>query len=156
MKILIISSNLIGDTILSTGIVEYFHQNYPKAKFTFLIGPSAGQVYEHFPALEKIITIKKQKFNLHWLKMYFHCFNIKWDIIIDLRSSLISYFLLSDKKYIFKKYKDIYHIEQLNNYFNLKNSNLIIYNDLSELNIVKNNLDENFKYVVMVSYKKPY
>ena len=57
MRILVISSNLIGDTILSTGVIEHFYTKYPKAKFTFLIGPSASQVYEYFPGLDKIISI---------------------------------------------------------------------------------------------------
>ena len=61
MKILIISSNLIGDTILSTCVIQYFAKLHPKAKFTFLIGPSAGQIYEHFPNKEKIVLIKKKK-----------------------------------------------------------------------------------------------
>ena len=93
MKILVISSNLIGDTILSTGVVGHFLKNNPNARFTFIIGPTAGQIYQHFPNLEKIILIKKEKFNSHWLKIYLHSWNIKWDIIVDLRSSLLSFLL---------------------------------------------------------------
>ena len=103
MKILIISSNLIGDTILSTGIVNHYHKEYPHAKFTFLIGPSAGQIYKHFPAKDEIITIKKKKFNYHWIEMYMKVYKNNWDIIIDFRSSLISFLLFRRKKYIFKK-----------------------------------------------------
>ena len=64
MKILVISSNLIGDTILSTGVIEHFYNIYPSAKFTFLIGPKASQIYQNFPGLEEIIIIKKRKYNL--------------------------------------------------------------------------------------------
>ena len=110
MKILIISSNLIGDTILSTGVVNYFHKKYPKAKFTFLIGPSAGQIYSNFIAKDRIILVKKRRFNLHWIYMYMNVFNTKWDIVIDFRSSLISYFLIKKKKYIFKKNKNLNQI----------------------------------------------
>ena len=95
MKILVISSNLIGDSILSTGVIENFAKIYPNSKFTFVIGPSAGQIYEHFPLKDQIILIKKKKYNVHWLYMYFKIFNTKWEVIIDLRSSLISYFLSS-------------------------------------------------------------
>ena len=149
MKILIISSNLIGDTILSTGVIEHFHKNNPQAKFTFLIGPKAGQIYKHFPALEKIISIKKHRFNLHWLKMYFQCWNIRWDIVIDFRSSFLSYLLFTKKKYIFKKNKKLSHIDQLNNSFNIKNSDLFVHTNNNEQSIVEKNLDKNFKYVVV-------
>ena len=90
MQILIISSNLIGDTILSTGIVNSFHHKFPKAKFTFVIGPSAGQIYNNFPAKEKIILVKKRNFNLHWLDIYLRVSKTKWSIVIDFRSSFIT------------------------------------------------------------------
>jgi len=112
VKILVISSNLIGDTILSTGVVGHFLKNNPNARFTFIIGPTAGQIYQHFPNLEKIILIKKEKFNTHWLTMYLHCYNIKWDIIVDLRSSFLSFLLFHKKKYIFKKDKNKHHLDQ--------------------------------------------
>ena len=51
MKILIICSNLIGDTILSTGVFNFLAQENPKAKFTFVIGPTAGPLLKNFKRL---------------------------------------------------------------------------------------------------------
>ena len=124
MNILVISSNLIGDTILSTGIVKYFLDKYPHSKFTFVVGPSSGQLYENFPNLEKIITIKKQKFNFHWFLIWKKCFFQKWNIIIDFRSSLVSYILFNQKKFIFKPSNDKHQLKQLSDSFNI---NLIPY-----------------------------
>jgi len=149
VKILIISSNLIGDTILSTGIVNYFYKKHPHAKFTFVIGPSAGQIYNHFPSKEKIIMIQKRRFNLHWLDIYLNVFAEKWDIIIDFRSSLISYFLKHKKKYIFKKNKNLNHLNQLKTFFNLNELSLTVHTskeELAEANYVLNN---QYKYVVL-------
>ena len=149
MKILIISSNLIGDTILSTGIVDYFKNNNKNSKFTFIIGPTASQIYKNFPALERIIVIKKRKFNLHWFDMYIKCKKTKWDIIIDLRSSLLSYLLKTKKRFIFKKDKKYHHIDQLNKYFKIQNTSLNIYTNKEEEDIVKKDLSLNNKYVVI-------
>ena len=102
MNILIISSNLIGDNILSTGIIKYFIDRNPNSKLTIIVGPSAAQIYKNFPNLNKLIIINKQKFELHWFEIWKKCFFSKWGIIIDFRSSLISYFLLRKKSYIFK------------------------------------------------------
>jgi len=149
VKILIISSNLIGDTILSTGVVDYFQKKYPQAKFTFLIGPSAGQIYNNFPSKQKIILIKKKFFNLHWVDMYLNVFNIKWNIIIDFRSSLLSYLLFNKKKYIFKKQKNINHIDQLKNFFKLKNLSLsVATNQSEEINAIQT-LSNKYRYVVL-------
>jgi len=149
VKILVISSNLIGDTILSTGIVDHFLKNNPNSRFTFIIGPTAGQIYQNFPNLEKIILIKKEKFNIHWLKIYLHSWNIKWDIIVDLRSSFLSYLLFHKKKYIFKKDKNKHHLDQLISFFRSNDSDLNIYISGEEEDIVKNKLNPENIYVVI-------
>jgi len=149
VKILVISSNLIGDTILSTGIVDHFLKNNPNSRFTFIIGPTAGQIYQNFPNLEKIILIKKEKFNTHWLKIYLHSWNIKWDIIVDLRSSFLSYLLFHKKKYIFKKDKNKHHLDQLISFFRSNDSDLNIYINGEEEDIVKNKLNPENIYVVI-------
>ena len=149
MKILIISSNLIGDSILSTCVIEYFAKINPDSKFTFVTGPAASQIYEHFPLTFNIISIQKKKFNLHWLEMYSKVFRNKWDIVIDLRSSLISYFLFSKKKYIFKKNKTLKHLDQLKKFFNFKDSSLFVHTSKKETNLANNNLSKKFKYVVI-------
>ena len=149
MKILVISSNLIGDTILSTCVVEHFAKKYPKATFTFLIGPSSGQIYEFFPRKDKIILIKKKKFNMHWIDMYLSAWNKKWEIIIDFRSSLLSYFLISKKRYIFKKDKRFNHLDQLKRSFNLNDTSLYVHTNNEDDLLAKNEIDSNFKHVVI-------
>jgi len=130
-------------------VVEHFAKIYPKGKFTFLIGPSAGQIYKNFPATEKIILIKKKKFNFHWLYMYLLCWNKKWDVVIDFRSSLISYLLFNKKKYIFKKNKLINHVDQLKESFKIKNPLLFIHTNSTEENEANINLYHDYKYIII-------
>ena len=62
--------------------------------------------------------------------MYLNVFKIKWDVIIDFRSSLLSYLLFNKKKYIFKKEKSINHVDQLKNFsVAIKTDNKIPHND---------------------------
>ena len=150
MNILVISSNLIGDTILSTGIIKHFFEKYPNSKFTFVVGPSAAQIYKNFPNLEKIIKIKKKRYNFHWFKIWNECYAIKWNIIIDFRSSLISYFLFNKKKFIFRASNKGHKIDQLKNFFKTDEIPYpIIYNNKDEINIAKKKLDKNKKYIVI-------
>ena len=149
MKILVISSNLIGDTILSTGVIKFFNRLYPRAKFTFVIGRSAKPLFKNFKVTEKIITISKKKFNMHWLEIFYNCSGTKWDVIIDFRSSLISYFLSHKKKYIFKKKHNINHVQQLSEYFQFDCSELFIVNNVDEEKEVFKNLSNDFKYFVV-------
>jgi len=149
VKILVISSNLIGDNILCTGVVDYFSKKYHNSKFTFVIGPTAYKIYEHFPNLDKIIIIKKKKYNLHWLQIFKKTISTKWDIIIDFRSSLISYFLIKKKKYIFRKKNNLHHLNQLSNLFKFDCTKLKIYNDNQELDIANKTISNKFKHVVI-------
>ena len=149
MKILIISSNLIGDTILSTGVIKYFSNKNPEAKFTFVIGPSAKSIFKNFKSVENIITVSKKKYNMHWLDIVSNCYGKKWDIIIDFRSSLLSYFLKHKKKFIFKKKNNINHVYQLSNYFRFDCSDLFIETNTEEEKIVAEELSNDFKYFVI-------
>ena len=149
MKILVISSNLIGDTILSTGVIKHFTNNNPDAKFTFVIGPSAKPIFKNFKSVEKIITVSKKKYNMHWLEIIYNCYGKKWDIIIDFRSSLLSYLLKHNKKFIFKKKTNINQIQQLSNYFKFDCSELFIETNREEEEIATKEISNDFKYFVI-------
>ena len=149
MKILVISSNLIGDTILSTGVIKYFNEKYPNSKFTFIIGPSAEPIFKNFKNVEKVITISKKQYNLHWFQILINCIGIKWDIVIDFRSSLISYLLFHKKKYIFKKNSNTNQISQLSTFFGFDCSDLFIETSTKEEDNVKKNISKNYKYFVI-------
>ena len=150
MNILIISSNLIGDSILSSGIIKYFIDQNVNSKLTIVVGPSAAQVYKNFPKVSSFIIIKKKKFALHWFNIWKKCILTKWDIIIDFRSSLISYVLYRHKSYIFKHSKDSHQIHQLTDFFKLKNvAHPIIFNSEAEEKNARNRLLSDKKYIVV-------
>mgnify|MGYP001160758705 FL=1 len=149
MKILIISSNLIGDTLLSTGVIKNLSIKYPSARFTIVIGPTAKSIFKNFKLAEKIITIKKKKYNMHWINILFRCFGNKWDIIVDFRSSLLSYFLLHKTKYIFKKNNISNQIQQLSDFFKFDCSHLFIETSKNEEEIAEKNITKNFDYFVI-------
>tara|TARA_Y100000590_G_C15594170_1_gene967313 strand:- start:330 stop:1250 length:921 start_codon:yes stop_codon:yes gene_type:complete len=149
VKILIICSNLIGDTVLSSGVFNYLFKKYPEAKFTFVIGPTAKPLLNNFERIEKIIIIKKKKYNLHWIEILRKCFFSNWHIVIDFRSSLLSFFLLKKKKYVFKKNENIHHVKQLNNSFGFDCSDLDIPTSLIEEEEAQMKMNKNNRYFVI-------
>tara|TARA_B100000686_G_C16757872_1_gene956736 strand:+ start:1090 stop:2019 length:930 start_codon:yes stop_codon:yes gene_type:complete len=152
VNILVISSNLIGDNILSTGIIRDFINQNTNSKLTIVVGPTAAQIYKNFPNIEKVIIIKKEKYKLHWFNIWKRCVFKKWDIIIDFRSSAISHLLLKNKSYIFKHAKkNITHqVDQFIKFFNIKNkSEPIIYNNDIETNIAKKNINPENRYITI-------
>ncbi len=149
MKILFICSNLIGDTILSSGAINHFINQNKEAKLTFVVGPTAAPILKNYKNVENIIIFKKRKFNLHWIDIFKKTYTTKWDIIVDFRSSILSHLLRNNKKYIFKKLHNIHHVEQLNSSFGFNCSNLFIPTSDKEANEVNNHLDSSFKHVVI-------
>jgi ADP-heptose:LPS heptosyltransferase len=149
VKILFICSNLIGDTILSSGAINYFVDQNKDAKLTFVVGPTAAPLLKNYNNIENIIIFKKRKFNLHWFDIFQKTYRTKWNIVVDFRSSAISYLLRHNKKYIFKKQQNIHHIEQLNSSFGFNCSNLFIPTSDEEKNKANDDLDSSFKHIVI-------
>ena len=149
MKILFICSNLIGDTILSSGVINHFVTQNKDAKLTFIVGPTAAPLLKNYKNIENTIVFEKRKFNIHWFYIFKKTYRTKWDIVIDFRSSAISHVLRNKKKYIFKKHQNIHHIEQLASSFGFNCSNLFIPTSDDEKNKANNDLDSSFKHIVI-------
>ena len=116
MKILFITSNRIGDAVLSTGVLNRLISTYPESKITVASGPTASTIFNLTPNVINIIKLKKQKYSLHWFYLWSQVYNNIWDLVIDLRSSLISFVLLSKSRKIYKKSPNIIHkVRQLSN-----------------------------------------
>lgn len=99
--VLFITSSRIGDAVLSSGLLKYVHEHYPNAKVTICCGPLAASLFEGYPNLDRIIQIKKQKYNKHWLDVWRAVFTQKFDVVIDLRNSIVSRLILARERHIY-------------------------------------------------------
>lgn len=91
MDILFITHTRIGDAVMSTGILHHLVTRYPEARFTIACGPLAAPVFAATPRLERIIVVTKQKYDLHWYKLWKELRGTVWDVAVDLRRSLMTY-----------------------------------------------------------------
>lgn len=104
-KVLFITPSPLGDAILTSGIMHQLIKDYPDIQLTIASGPRAAPLYESTPHLEDLHIIHKKKYSLHWLDLWKKTRPIHWDIIVDIRNSIITYFLKGKQKYIWKKPK---------------------------------------------------
>jgi len=149
VKILFICSNLIGDTILSSGVLKHLINLHKEAKITLVIGPTAAPLFKNYKNVEKVIIFKKKKFNLHWFNIFAKIYSIQWDIVVDFRSSILTYFLKHKTKYIFKKKIGMHHIDQLNQSFGFLCSNLFIPTSFEEENKSNSFIEKSFKHIIV-------
>jgi ADP-heptose:LPS heptosyltransferase len=103
MRILFVTSNRIGDAVLSTGLLDYLIRTQPQSRITVACGPAAEGVFLRMPNLEKIITMKKQPHGMHWIPFWASSVGLYWNIIVDIRASAISYLLPTGRRAVMRK-----------------------------------------------------
>ena len=93
MRILFISSTRIGDAVLSTGLLDHLMRAHPEARFTIVCGRVAEGVFRRMPQLERLISVEKRPYSLHWLEIWGQVAATRWDLVVDLRASAIAWLL---------------------------------------------------------------
>lgn len=114
MRILFITSTRLGDAVLSTGILSYLIDRYPGARVTVVAGPAAAPVFQAMPGLEHLMPITKMSYGRHWFGLWKRCALQRWDIVVDLRRSLIAWMLIARERYVVPKIdKPMHRVELL-------------------------------------------
>jgi heptosyltransferase-3 len=101
MRILFISANRLGDAVLSTGLIDQLHAQFPKARFTVVAGPAAAGVFEAVPNLDRLIVMRKLSWGRHWWELWKQLVLTRFWLTIDLRGSGIGQFLLARRRRTF-------------------------------------------------------
>jgi lipopolysaccharide export system permease protein len=89
MRLLFITSNRLGDAILSTGVLAHYLRAYPGCEVSVICGPIPAPLFRAVPGISEVIAVEKQKFALHWLMPFAHLLGRRWDVMVDLRNVAI-------------------------------------------------------------------
>ena len=114
MRLLFITSNRLGDAVLSTSVLRHYVETYPGIKVTVACGPVAAPIFEAVPNIERIIEMPKQKRGGHWWKLWKSIALNWWDVIVDLRGSATAYVLPGWKRVVLSGNDDrVHRVEQM-------------------------------------------
>jgi heptosyltransferase III len=102
MRILFITSSRIGDAVISCGILEQLRQNHPQARITVACGVVAAGVFERLPGLERLIVFDKERFDMHWLRLWTKLVGHVWDIAVDVRGSGVLLFVAARRRWMLR------------------------------------------------------
>jgi heptosyltransferase-3 len=120
MKILFVTATRIGDAVLSTSLLAHLIARYPGARITVAAGRDAAPLFEDVPGLDRIITIEKQPWRMHWVALYRAVMFARWDIVVDLRASAIAYLLWTRERHVAEKRRVGEHrVRQMGRMFDL-------------------------------------
>jgi ADP-heptose:LPS heptosyltransferase len=101
--ILFITSNRIGDAVLSSGLIKRLADEIPNARFTIVAGPVAAPLFEEVPTLDRIIELPKAKGGSHWFDLWTQVRNKRWGLVVDLRGSGLSRFVSTRRRAVWRK-----------------------------------------------------
>jgi ADP-heptose:LPS heptosyltransferase len=120
MDILFITATRIGDAVLSTGLLSYLIERHPLARLTIATGPLPAPLFAWVPGLERIVVVNKRPGGLHWLALYTAVAPRRWDMVVDLRASVLPWLLRSGaRKMMGKRDPQQHRVRQLGRLFGL-------------------------------------
>lgn len=102
MRILFITSNRIGDGVLSTGLLAGLMARYPEAKFWVACGPLPAPLFRHAPRVEKVIVLRKAPRAGHWRKLLGETMFRRFEVVVDLRGSATAFLLWTRKRHVLR------------------------------------------------------
>src|SRR4051794_16851497 len=103
MRILFITSNRLGDAVLSTGLLHHLILTHPAARITVACGPVAEGVFARMPNRERTIVLDKRRWRLHWLPLWADVVATRWDLVVDIRGSTIAWMLAARRRAVMRR-----------------------------------------------------
>lgn len=99
-KLLFITATRLGDGVIATGALDYLLRQHPGVRVTVACGPLVQDIYAAAPGVERVIALKKEPYHGHWRKLARETLGTRWDVVADLRDSLLSRLLRAKVKHI--------------------------------------------------------
>ncbi|MDD5634954.1 MAG: glycosyltransferase family 9 protein [Candidatus Omnitrophica bacterium] len=90
-RILFITLSNLGDIILTTPVLEKLHDEFPNAKFDIITGLPGKEIFDAYPAAGEVIVPERPRSFGKRIKQLLYLRKKKYDIVIDLKNSLIPY-----------------------------------------------------------------
>jgi heptosyltransferase-3 len=102
MRILFVTSNRVGDAVLSTGLLDYLVRRHPDARITIACGPYAEGVFDRMPNRECTLILDKRPWNFHWLPLWSWAAARRWDLVVDIRGSALAYLVRTSRRAVMR------------------------------------------------------
>jgi len=102
-RILFVTSNRLGDAVLSTGLLDHLIRAHPDARITVACGPVAEGVFARMPNRERTIVLEKHRLRLHWLALWTGVVTTRWDLVVDIRGSTIGWMVPTRRRAVMRR-----------------------------------------------------
>lgn len=103
MRILFITSNRVGDAILSTGLLNHLIRTHPNARITVVCGRVAEGVFARMPNRERTIVLDKRPYGRHWLALWARVARLRWNLVVDIRGSAMAWMVRTSRRAVWRR-----------------------------------------------------
>lgn len=102
-KVLFVTSNRIGDCVISSGVIREIGRQLPGAAITVACGRPPAPFFRSAPGVERVIILDKKKMAGHWVDLWKQVVGTHWDLVIDIRGSALSYLIPAKRRVIYNR-----------------------------------------------------
>ena len=102
-KVLFVTSNRIGDCVISSGILREIARQVPGAEITVACGRPPAPFFRSAPGVERVIVLDKKKAAGHWLDLWRQVVGTRWALVIDIRGSALAYLLNAERRIVYNR-----------------------------------------------------
>lgn len=102
-KVLFVTSNRIGDCVISSGLIREIGRQLPGAAITVACGRPPAPLFRSAPGVERVIILDKKKAAGHWLDLWKQVVGTRWDLVIDIRGSALSYLIPVRRRVVYNR-----------------------------------------------------
>ncbi|MCZ6765010.1 MAG: glycosyltransferase family 9 protein [Alphaproteobacteria bacterium] len=102
MQILFIGHTRIGDAVLSTGLLAHLIERVRGSNggITVACGTLPAPLFAAAPSVERVIAMTKRNYSLHWARLWADVGMARWDLVVDLRNSIIPWTIWTRRRAI--------------------------------------------------------
>ncbi|MDA0220506.1 MAG: glycosyltransferase family 9 protein [Proteobacteria bacterium] len=120
MQLLFITSNRLGDAVLSTGLLGHLVERDADVEVTVACGPVCADIFGCLPGLRRVIALRKRPWAGHWRGLWQQTVATRWDEIVDLRSSPMTHVLRGRRKSVRRKAGEGHRVAALARWYGLE------------------------------------
>ncbi len=102
-KVLFVSSNRIGDCVISSGVIREIARQLPGAAITVACGRPPAPFFRSAPGVERVIVLDKKKMAGHWFDLWKQARSTRWDMVVDIRGSALSWLIPAKRRVVYNR-----------------------------------------------------
>lgn len=102
-KVLFVSSNRIGDCVISSGVIREIGRQLPGARITVAAGRPPAPLFRSAPGVDRVVILDKKPMSGHWFDLWRQVRGTSWDLVIDIRGSALAWAVPARRRVVYTR-----------------------------------------------------